>query len=958
MRHGRIACLLGSVLLAALVQPACGKEAYIQEADTQKPDGSTAAPGPLGDRLKIDESVSLTGLAGPADVVRDEYGIAHIYASSAEDALRVEGYVMARDRGLQMELLRRIASGRMAEILAAADASHIDNDILMRTIGLHRAALAQYEAMDPAGEPRRLLEAFADGVSQLNASLQSGKVALPIVWLGASAEWFTPWTPQDSLAVLKLHNLASGLRVDEEIDLTLLMSSLRDTWTPDAEEAAVARRAHVAPDLLRFAPIARVSAFDALPKPGTAAPPEGSSRSEPPVNVELLKSLAPTMTALRAALDAVGHGTSRAGNAFAVSSGRTSSGASILAADLHRPLAVPAELWFVHLEASGKAPLHVAGAALPGVPGVLLGFNDKVAWAPSESMNDEADSYAEVLSDDASSVRFNGAEVALGHVAETIAVQAAASVALDVRVVPHHGPVLPAIDAHGALAPDPALGALSLRWSGLDAGGELEAMVGLLRAADIDAAQAALATWQSGAQTFVLADAKGAVAATSQSVPLRPRRAFLWDAASLSGALPCMVLSGSGEAEWAGILGRDAMPSMVRPSRGWVAAANADPSGVTFDNDPSNDRLSDGTPIYLGCMYDAGLRQARIAERLGALAAAGPEQLAEIQSDVRSALGARLAKYLRTAMTHALSEQATPGSFPALSALASSDRFAGANVAELAAMLDGWEALGFQAGAGVKVGDGTPSDYGEDQRASQATVLLNAWLVRMLQGTLGDEAARMGLEKGLPGDMGMRALVHLLESDPKTLASYDKEAGDSILFDDMTTEVVEGRDERMVAALLDAVDWMNATMGTARDDDWRWGLVHTLRMEPIVAGLGIEAFPADGDKAFPEGFPRQGDLFSLDSSSYDFRVSNGELSFRNHTGPSVRLVVEMGAQGPKAKMSIAGELSVGMSSGECGKEVKYCGEDVKYWGSRRHGVPFTLDSVVGAGKWRMAVGAK
>jgi hypothetical protein len=266
-------------------------------------------------------------------------------------------------------------------------------------------------------------------------------------------------------------------------------------------------------------------------------------------------------------------------------------------------------------------------------------------------------------------------------------------------------------------------------------------------------------------------------------------------------------------------------------------------------------------------------------------------------------------------------------------------------------MLEGWEELMFEAGAGVRLSDGVPSEPGEDSRASQGTLLFNAWLSRMLQVTLGDETTRMGLDQGLPGDMGVRALVHLLESEPKALASYDEGVGDSILFDDMATDGLEGREERIITALLDAAEWLALTLSETRDD-WRWGLVHTARLEPIVAGLGMEGVPAEKDEEFPRGFPRHGDLFSVDSSAYELNTSMQGLSFRYRSGPSLRLVVEMTGQGPSASVAIAGEQSVGVSNG-------VAGEEVDYWRTNlRHGVPFAMKDVVAAAKVRIAFSEK
>src|SRR5262249_8781616 len=144
--------------------------------------GSNPAPlqfGPLGNRsdLPVDDRIHVEHLQAPVDVVRDVYGRPHLYASSIADAFRVEGYLLAPDRTVQLRLLRRLAEGRLAELFAKLDKSVIDLDIAQRHIGLARVAKAEYEAMPAAA--RAPLEAYADGLTQLFGELRAGKRPLP-----------------------------------------------------------------------------------------------------------------------------------------------------------------------------------------------------------------------------------------------------------------------------------------------------------------------------------------------------------------------------------------------------------------------------------------------------------------------------------------------------------------------------------------------------------------------------------------------------------------------------------------------------------------------------------------------------------------------------------------------------------------------------------------------------------
>src|SRR5579883_2779223 len=111
-------------------------------------DGGTSL-GPFGSAPAVASTTQLANLSGPVDVVRDKNGLVHIWATNPTDALRVEGYQCAKDRTVQLELLRRFAEGRTAELLGDADPSLIDQDIAMRTIGLGRVAKQMYDALAP-----------------------------------------------------------------------------------------------------------------------------------------------------------------------------------------------------------------------------------------------------------------------------------------------------------------------------------------------------------------------------------------------------------------------------------------------------------------------------------------------------------------------------------------------------------------------------------------------------------------------------------------------------------------------------------------------------------------------------------------------------------------------------------------------------------------------------------------
>src|SRR6185369_4878514 len=138
--------------------------------------------------------IRMAGLTAPVEILRDRYGIPHIFAASLEDASFATGYVHAQDRLWQMEMSRRIAAGRVSEIVGAGG---LEADRFLRTLGVRRSAEANLRTLD--AETRKQLDAYAAGV---NAFLAAGPVLPPEFWLtGARPE---PWTPADSVSWIKM----------------------------------------------------------------------------------------------------------------------------------------------------------------------------------------------------------------------------------------------------------------------------------------------------------------------------------------------------------------------------------------------------------------------------------------------------------------------------------------------------------------------------------------------------------------------------------------------------------------------------------------------------------------------------------------------------------------------------------------------------------------------------------
>lgn len=919
--------------------------------------GGTASP--LGDRpdLPIDDRITVEGLSGPVDVVRDKYGRPHIYATSVPDAMRVEGYLVAIDRGMQLEFFRRYSEGRLAEILSNLSPAAIDNDIVYRHIGLHRVAKAQYAALT-AGPLKDAVDAFSDGVTQVFRKLRSGELHLPHGISGIDTSAFTDWDGADSLAVARFQTYQLSYDADGDIQNELFFEAARSTFTAADTDPLVAKRAGLERDLFRFAPADPATTTTGYPMLTPAkAPPRPKSRNKVrPKTPALYGSLSGWMEAMkatRALFTREGFGS----NNWAVGASRSATGHALVASDPHLSLLAPSVFWPVSIEVKAPAggdasnDLSVAGLAFPGIPGIILGHNQNIGWGATVAGYDVSDAYREQLTSDGKSVMFNGAAVPLQTVDEVINLQGGSSLTYAVQVVPHHGPIVPTIVNHQVVPADPTTGAVSIRWTGLDATHELQAVFGLLRATDVDSARTALKDFEVGGQNWMIGDTSGHILWTSHvKVPTRDRRAFQWDAASYQGTLPCFVLPGDGTAEWTGYLPDDLVPWEKDPAKGYMSTANNDPIGNTLDNDPSNDTLPDKTPMYLAATYDIGFREGKIHQRIEAhTAPLAPADLSTIQGDDQSSMGTALTPALVSAIEAAQAEKATPGTHPDLTAIVADAGYDAATIKTVHDLLVAWGAAGYHAASGVNPDDNTSLPASSaDAQAAQATLIFNAWQVRLYTRVFGDELGKMN--RGFSdSQQESRALLRLVLADPTTLATYDSTTGDSSLWDDLGTAAVESRSERMIRALLDALADL-AKLDGPDLSTYRWGAHHTLTFEALLPFWPTMNIPPSSDPVFgTSGFPRHGDRYNIDACEFSFVGAGSPFDFTYGAGPTQRFVVDLDPAGPRVVNALPGGVV-------WDSESPHFRDEAELWRrNQTHPVPYLLDDVIAAKESRTLV---
>jgi penicillin amidase len=736
---------------------------------------------------------------------------------------------------------------------------------------------------------------------------------------GVPSEAFAPWTAADVLAVGRLQAFNLGYQADEEIAQSDFALAARMKMTGP--------RAGFLVDAVRFAPIESVTPLAGFPndvqgtmsKRDEHAATATANANAKPKPVADAKERHDALVAARAFAHAVESARKVLGdkalgftgsNNWVIAPSRSATGHAMLASDPHLSLSAPSVFWMVHVSVDSpkvEEQVDFAGLSFPGLPGIILGFNANVAWGATTADYDVTDVYDETLAEGGSGVVFRGATVPFQRVRETIAIRGGAPLEYDVLVVPHHGPIVPTITAQHTVAPPSGTKALSVKWTGHQPTKDLAAVFGLLRAKNVDDARVALKDFAVGAQNWVVADTSGNIFYTSQSlIPKRDKAAFKWDPATGVGNIPCLVLPGDVSSEWTGAYLEDAfIPHVKNPAKGYVATANTEQVGTTLDNDPTNDKLPNGEPMYMACWHDPGFRLARITQRIeGAGHPLTLDDLASIQGDARSAMGSKLAPQILTALEHADLELKTPGSNKGLEAVVASERYKSAPIAELKDLLQRWAAeADYDAASGLGADDNSPSTDAKEAMASRATTVFNAWLVAMYHATFDDELATIGSPFAFDA---RRMLLDVMSADAKTLKTFDAASSDSILFDDSRTTPIETRDERIVTSLLDAIDFLRARLG-ADTQQWRWGRLHTIRFKSLVSIWKTFSIPPDPDATFPLGFPRHGDGYNVDVAGYALPPKlDDKADFTYAHGPTQRLVIDMDPKGPVARNALPG----------------------------------------------------
>lgn len=512
----------------------------------------------------------LPGLRDEVRVVRDQWGIAHIDAKNAHDLFFAQGFVVAQDRLFQIELWRRTGFGEMAELHGE---EALEGDKFARLM-LYRGDMeAEWRSYAP--DAREIATAFAEGINAFIT--QAGEKGLPVEFqlLGFQPR---PWRAEDVLPRM------SGL----------IMSG---NWQRELSRARL---------------IAEVGVENARRLAPTEPPRDFAL--DPLLDAEFFK--ADIGAAYGAATKAPAFKTSlHESNNWVAAGSLTASGKPMLAGDPHRTLALPSLRYLVHLKAPGW---NVIGSGEPALPGVAIGHNERIAWAFTIVGTDQADLFVEKTHPDDPRRYLAGEEwLPMDTREEHIRVRGKSEPVKHELRFTRHGPVIYQ-DEKKHLA-------ISLRWSGQEAGGA--AYLGSLsvaRATDRESFLKAMEAWKIPCLNFVFASVDGdtgwiAAAAT----PVREG----WD-----GLLP--VPGWTNAYRWKGFLPVKDYPQQFQPAAGWIATAN-------------HNILPPNYPHTIAYDWSPSFRYDRIRERIEQITESGRkltlEDFRSIQQDSTSTAARQLA---------------------------------------------------------------------------------------------------------------------------------------------------------------------------------------------------------------------------------------------------------------------------------------------------------------------------
>lgn len=524
-----------------------------------------------------DGTVRVHNIIATVTVYRDDYGVPHIEAENDLDAFFAVGYLHAQDRLWQLELHRRLGLGRLAEVLGK-DALPMDR--MYRTLGFQRIAECLETVLDE--QTRNALQAYCNGINEY-ITLHKGAYPLEFDMLQFEPE---PWTVQHTLLVSRL--MAWELNYARWVDMTCaaLVDRVGESMAREAFPYWEPTAPLILPETKRLKAIAH-----------------------------LLKQFHETEQMLFQWTGGVP--LVSGSNAWVVSGTRSTTGKPILANDPHLFLMVPARWYELHI---ATPTLQVGGMTISGVPFVVVGRNESIAWGVTNAMLDDADFYFEEVDSVSSPTRYRSgnAWLPVQRREETLYVKDDKPVLLTIYST-ERGPIINAIEPSAQF-----MGQLvSLRWTGFEVTNEPAAFYAINKARNWNEFLSALKTFGVPAQNFVYGDTAGNIGYIMGGII--PVRSF--------GGVTLPLEGWNATHSWHGFVPFSENPKTLNPPEGFIVTAN-------------NKIAGDAYPYYLSSHWEPPWRARRLWQLLTKEAMVSPKEMERIQNDVHSLQGEDIMPYI------------------------------------------------------------------------------------------------------------------------------------------------------------------------------------------------------------------------------------------------------------------------------------------------------------------------
>lgn len=502
----------------------------------------------------IKGNLSIGALNHNVSVIRDEKGVPHINAKSLHDLYVAQGFVTAQDRLFQMDLSRRQASGQLSEVIGDAT---VDRDSYFRTLGLRRAAEASYSAYSK--DAQNVLNWYADGVNAyIKYAIKHSKLPVEFKILKYKP---TKWSAIDSLAIGKYMAFDLGGHWNEQAFRYYAMNKF-----------------------------SKEKALELFPANNDLDPyiiPSNTSK------IDVEKSFA------SAIIPPVWNGS----NDWVVSGSKTKSGKPLLADDPHLGLATPS-IWYETQLKSGA--MNVSGVIFAGVPGIIVGHNEHIAWGVTNVGPDVQDLYIEKRNPNKKDeFLYDGKWEKANVVNETIKIKGKKNKVLPVMIT-RHGPVI------SEFASDAGKNTVfSLQWTALQPTTELEAVLKFDAANDWNSFKKGLDLFEAPAQNFVFASDDGTIAYRANGkIPIRKKG---------DGLMP--VPGWTSDYGWKSYIPYDELPTSINSKEGFISTAN-------------NKVVDDSYPYHISHSWAQPYRQLRIQEVLKQSNQLTEKDMQNLQMDV------------------------------------------------------------------------------------------------------------------------------------------------------------------------------------------------------------------------------------------------------------------------------------------------------------------------------------